>query len=212
MPIMRSHSLWLSLFCATAAACSGGTGSGGNPGADGSVSGDGDGGTTDGGPSGDAGQGDCVEVSDFANLGVIDGNVVKPNPTFLSIDSTLEAGPPMDFLLVELYGGDGVFAQGLATGTYQITGEETDYDTCDLCVTVYGDFDPMSGSEMIYIAQSGTVNITSIEGNFAGSFVPSGPTTSFLGQVYDRTTSKYNNTNCAVNGGGFSWDKAIPAQ
>jgi hypothetical protein len=201
----------LTAICALAAACSGG--GDGDGGADAGATADG-GATADAGPQPDGSSpAACVAVSDFGDQGTIDGEViVNVENAYLSIDSNLEAGPPQDLLVIELFGGYGVLADGLANGTYEITGDETNYNDCGVCVTVYGDFDPMTGSEMVYVAQSGTVTITSVEGNFAGTFVPAAGGSPMVGYAPNASSMMYDQrSDCTITGGGATWDKAIPA-
>jgi hypothetical protein len=203
------------------AACSGGSGDGGgradggNAGGDGGIVGRDDASVfaNDAGGGGltDARVGaDCAAVSDFGNLGTIDGQVFGDGAEYLSIDSTLDVGPPADLFIVELYNGFAPFANGLAAGTYEITGDQTDYNLCGACVGVFANLPDQQAPEMVYIAQSGTLVITSVEGNFAGSFTPSGATASFVGFSGDVNAGFTREDSCTVAGGGASWDKAIP--
>ncbi|MBI5543358.1 MAG: hypothetical protein HY901_05680 [Deltaproteobacteria bacterium] len=80
----------------------------------------------------------------------------------------------MDAIHLELYEGHGVFANGLATGTFTLEGDELNYATCSLCLTLGGDL-TQSGAGQIFMATGGTVELASIEGTLevtlrAGTF------------------------------------------
>ncbi len=207
-------SLTLALAGAGSAACSGGSGDGGGSGADGGGGGDRDGGSTgrDAGGDTDGGGGaSCAEVSDFGDLGAIDGQVFGNGAEYLSIDSTLDANAPVDLFIVELFSGFAPFANGIVPGTYEITGDQTDYNLCGACVGVFANLPNEEAPEMVYTAQAGTLVITSVEGNFAGSFTPSGGSASFVGFRGNVDDGFTRENSCTVTGGGATWDKAIPA-
>lgn len=207
-------SLSLALVGAGSAACSGGSGDGGGSRADGgSVDRDGGGVDRDGGGGGatdGGGGGTCAEVSDFGDLGRIDGQVFGTGAEYLSIDSTLDASAPVDLFIVELFSGFAPFANGIAPGTYEITGDQTDYNLCGACVGVFANLPNEQAPEMVYTAQAGTLVITSVEGSFAGSFTPSGGSASFVGFRGNTDDGFIRDGSCTLTGGGASWDKAIP--
>lgn len=206
----RFVSASLPLLCAALAACGGGSGSNDAP-------------AVDAGPAADAntnGQADagtntvaCTVVPDFKDLGAIDGSVIADAENeYLSIDAVVNVGPPQDLYVIELFGGYGAMTDGLATGTFTLSGDETNYNTCGVCVSVLAEFDPMTGPTMTYIAQSGTVTITSVEGTFAGTFVPDGAGVPMTGAVLNEDSGMFDTrSDCTITGGGASWDKAIPA-
>ncbi len=200
--VMRKSSLLLSSFVlAFAAACTGGSGRGGNR-ADGGVAAD-----ASGGGGGDS---QCAAVSGFGDLGAIDGVVFGTGAEYLSIDSTLDATPPVDLFIVELFAGVAPFEEGIAPGTYEITGAQTDYNSCGACVGVFANLPENEAPEMVYTAQSGTLVITSVSGNFAGSFTPAGQSASFVGFSGNADSGFVREDACTVSGGGATWDKAIP--
>ncbi len=206
---MRNLCLLSSLLTLSlAGACTGGSGDGsggggGGTGADGGTR-DGDAGTPTG--DGGGGGGDCAAVEDFGDLGVLDGQVVGNGGGYLSVDAPLGED---DLFLIELYDGFAPFEKGLRTGTFELTTAQTDYNTCGACVGIFANNDPEAGPEMVYTAQSGTLEITSVEGNFAGRFTPSGGTTTFVG--YEPSGDELiRNESCTVTGGGSSWDQPIP--
>jgi hypothetical protein len=154
----------------------------------------------------------CGEASDVPNQGVIDGVVAgSVEEDYLSIANVIVPGPPEDTFLIELYGGFGVFENGIVPGVYPITGDETDYNTCGACVSLFADFVPNQGPSMIYVAQSGTLTVTSVEGNFVGSYAPDGATAELQGQELDDAQMAYQRRpDCTLSAGGASWDKLIP--
>lgn len=74
-----------------------------------------------------------------------------------------------DTLDIEIYDGYGVFANGVQPGTYNLTGDELNYDSCGLCVLLIADETSQGGDP--YMATGGSITITSISptGTFAGS-------------------------------------------
>ena len=155
----------------------------------------------------------CATVSNYGDQGVLTGDVLSDTTAgmgYLSIGNVLDQGPPVDIFAVELFEGYPPFEAGITTGTFPITGAQTNYADCGTCVMLFAD-STQDGAAMIYIAQSGTVNVTSVEGNFTGSFVPDGETTMMVGQEPNSGTMTFDpRTDCTVTGGGATWDKAIP--
>ncbi|MGI5864106.1 MAG: DUF4215 domain-containing protein [Myxococcales bacterium] len=68
-----------------------------------------------------------------------------------------------DELMIEMYPGDGVFASGLATGTFTLAGDDLQYRTCGLCVRL------RDRRGTYYMATGGEVTLSSISGNLTGS-------------------------------------------
>lgn len=67
-----------------------------------------------------------------------------------------------DIINVELWDGYGAFANGTArTGTFTISGDETDYDTCGICVLMDANLVNDTPARLL-LATSGTVTVTSI--------------------------------------------------
>tara|TARA_R110002096_G_scaffold436021_1_gene665218 strand:+ start:89555 stop:90223 length:669 start_codon:yes stop_codon:yes gene_type:complete len=215
---MFKSPLLLSTFSLVlAGACSGGSGGGGGGGGLGDAAPRTDSGSfnsPDARDFSDAGglpDAECAEVADFGNLGPIDGVVFGDGVDYLSIDSTLDATAPVDLFIVELFAGFAPFEKGLTTGTFQITGDQTDYNTCGACIGIFANLPDKQAPEMVYTAQSGTLVITSVEGTFAGSFTPSGGSASFVGFSFDGDVF-VREDSCTVSGGGATWNKAIEQQ
>lgn len=173
------------------AACSGGGGST-NPG-------------PDGGTDGDAGL-LCPAADDFGDLGAAGGNTFAQNQ-YLSVDVELAASP-RDLFVVELFEGSAPFEQGITTGTFDISGTQTDYNTCGTCVSVWANVEG-GNAEMVYLAQAGTLTITSVEGQFTGSFSASGGSSTFVGYRPTSDTSSEEVPECTLTGGNVSWDSPI---
>jgi hypothetical protein len=78
----------------------------------------------------------------------------------------LSTAPDPAQLSLRLSGGYGVFTGGsIAPGVYTITGDEADPRTCGVCLSIAVPGEPTS----LYAASGGTVTITSVSSNFAGT-------------------------------------------
>lgn len=107
-------------------------------------------------------------LGDLGNLTGVAGSALQQGSTtqrvgFVSAPTPMSAAQPApDYLTVELWDNFGVFAGGAArTGTFQITGSETDYDTCGACVLVLANVANDTPSKLL-LATSGSVTITSV--------------------------------------------------
>lgn len=159
----------------------------------GGCGGDDDGGT-DGGTAADAAfdyaDAETVVCSEFAalDLGVLDpipaasavqsANPMPPegNPDAKVIDLTGTAanGQQPDLISIELWDGLGAFAGGdAATGTFTISGDDTKFVTCGICMYIHADATVAEGtvldSRKDYVATGGSITIDSIAGNLTGS-------------------------------------------
>jgi hypothetical protein len=74
----------------------------------------------------------------------------------------------VDYIKLELYAGHGGVTTGLKPGTYAITGDDTNYISCGVCVRMFTDVTQTSGQTPEYFASSGTVTLTSV-GSGSGS-------------------------------------------
>jgi hypothetical protein len=82
----------------------------------------------------------------------------------------LNSNATPDVFEVELLGGYGVFADAIATGTYELTGDEQSWETCGLCVTLYYQLDESTWeANQYYMPTSGTVELTSVNGRITGT-------------------------------------------
>jgi hypothetical protein len=103
----------------------------------------------------------CLIKGNFGALGALTGTgaTAMGAPT-LSV--TLDPGPPgRDAFFIKLVTGKGVFAGGLATGSFNISGVDAGYNTCGLCVHIIADIVPMAGPSKFYFADTGMVTLTS---------------------------------------------------
>jgi len=166
-----------------------------------------------GGPDAGGSQGNCAVDDDYGNLGPLPGaQAAQANQPgsmgtleFYTVTSVLDGAALPDALQIELWDNYGAFAGGpVTTGTFTIAGAETAYDTCGVCVVLYGDADPATGAvREFYLAESGTVQIESIAGNLTGSI--SG--VSF--RKLDPMTGTPIDDGCASAVGGASFDSMI---
>lgn len=75
-------------------------------------------------------------------------------------------GDPRWFLAINLHADRGVFAGGVVPGKYDIAGEDTDYQYCSLCISLFADKDEASGGPSQHMfAQKGTLIIDSVSGD-----------------------------------------------
>ncbi len=95
----------------------------------------------------------CLITGHYGALGTKTGTTTL-GPTTLSV--VLDGGPPRDNFFLKLNTGKGVFAAGLANGTYPLTGAEVDYSNCGLCVNLIADVG-MMGPQKFYFADAGSV-------------------------------------------------------
>lgn len=113
----------------------------------------------------------CGVASDHGNLGMLTataGSVAQSGSTTLRTHY-LDAPTPAtatqttpDVLMVELWDDYGAFAGGPArTGTFTLAGNETDYDTCGVCVLLAANVAANVPSKLL-LATAGTVTVTSI--------------------------------------------------
>jgi hypothetical protein len=71
----------------------------------------------------------------------------------------VDPGPPRDVVFLKLNAGKGVFAAGLANGTFPLTGAELGNTTCGACVNIVADI-TNTGPTKFYFATGGSVTLT----------------------------------------------------
>jgi hypothetical protein len=149
----------------------------------------------------------CGVSSSYGALGMLTGeagNVLQQNSTtarthYVQVPTPSSAAQTArDYVIIELWDGFGAFGTAAArTGTFTLTGDEADYDTCGICVLLAADVGT-SGATKLLLATSGTVNITSI-GTATGQTTQATLTNaSFVEISYDANTG-YNavaGSNC----------------
>ena len=102
----------------------------------------------------------CLIPADYGALGAKTGTANQTTADSLTI--VLDPGPPKDDLFVHLIAGQGVFSGGaLKTGTFPLTGADTNLATCGLCTTIIADIVAGQGPTKFYFTDSGTVTLTS---------------------------------------------------
>lgn len=106
--------------------------------------------------------GECQVAADYGELGDVGGTADAIADTLLFagiVDD--ECGARRVDLSIKLINGRGVFAGGIAPGTYTIAGAEREASTCGACVR-------LEVSAMCYFASGGTLVLTSTEVDLAG--------------------------------------------
>ena len=110
----------------------------------------------------------CLIKGIYGALGAVTGTAGSNNGS-TTITVTLDPGPPgKDDLFLQLIPGKGVFAAGVAAGTYTIAGADRNFTSCGLCTNLIADI-TQSGPSKFYFADSGTVTFTSVTPPIAGS-------------------------------------------
>jgi hypothetical protein len=116
----------------------------------------------------------CLATADYgAATGTGDNATHDQANDFYNMSSAINADP--DAWVLQLYAGFGPFTGGaVTTGTFAIAGDDTNFATCGVCGLIAADV-PASGTveitdpERWYLAQSGTVTITSLSPNLTGT-------------------------------------------
>lgn len=118
---------------------------------------------------------------------------------FVAAPTSLSAMQPVpDILNIELWDGYGPFANGTArTGTFTISGDDTDYDTCGICVLMAANLDDNKPARLL-LATAGTVTVTSIAMASGQSTVVDVANASFVEITYvqDQGYQSVTTTNC----------------
>lgn len=92
----------------------------------------------------------------------------NPDGRYISWAARLDTGSPFDALFIDLWGGFGAFSGGtIGPGTYTISGDDTKYSTCGLCVMVLTDI-VLNGNMITsyadwYFATAGEVQVTAMD-------------------------------------------------
>lgn len=96
-----------------------------------------------------------------------------PPESFVFLDDFLNNDPLPDGFEIGLLAGFGAFSTTdiSAPMTIDLSGDETDYNTCGACVQIFADTDADGNPTQYYIAQSGTLKITSVSGRFTGELI-----------------------------------------
>jgi hypothetical protein len=124
-----------------------------------------------GGPP-DAGLASCTANAYYGDLGPLTGVAIYPvsGSTDAEVyEGRLNWDPAFDVVKVELLAGGDPFPDGLKPGTYTIGEREAQYATCNLCVRVLTNVDSSGNIVDNYLATSGEVTLTSVQGRITGS-------------------------------------------
>lgn len=124
-----------------------------------------------GGPDADDSE-RCLVKGNFGALGSVTGTAGSAQGA-TTITVTIDPGTPptnaRDTFFIRLVPNQGVFAGGLAPGTYTIAGAEASYNDCGLCVHIIADIVMGQGPSKFYFADAGTVTLTSTTPPIMGS-------------------------------------------
>lgn len=96
-------------------------------------------------------------------------DAADPMDDVIFMRAPLEAGSPFDEIEIQLWAGFGALTNGFANGTYPITGDETQFATCGVCVFLNTNRVDDQTYEDDYFATGGTVTLTSVQGNLTGT-------------------------------------------
>ncbi len=105
----------------------------------------------------------CLIKGVYGALGSVTGTAGTTGGA-TTITVTLDPGPPgKDDLFFKLVPNKGAFSSGApAPGTYTIAGADANYNGCGLCTLIIAGIMPTTGPSKFYMAQSGTVTLTSV--------------------------------------------------
>ncbi len=109
---------------------------------------------------------ECRVAVDYGDIGGVGGaaeDIQESLVWFGMIPD--ECGERVVELSIELVDGRGVFAGGLATGSYDIAGDELDPDTCGVCARLIVD------DGKCFFATAGTLELTSTEIDLVGRLI-----------------------------------------
>lgn len=99
----------------------------------------------------------CLIQGLYGSLGAKTGTTSQGPATSTIV---LDPGPPRDSFFLKLNTGKGVFAGGLAAGTYSIAGAELAQSTCGACVNIIADIVTGQGPTKFYFATGGSLTLT----------------------------------------------------
>jgi hypothetical protein len=113
-----------------------------------------------------------VSTADFGNKGALTGiaqiAVSTMNPALyrIAMQAQLEAAEPTDVIFVDFFTGYTPFGTqqaptAVVPGTYQLSGEQLDFATCGVCVTL-GTNATASGVEDDYMVTQGTLTVDAV--------------------------------------------------
>jgi hypothetical protein len=120
----------------------------------------------------------CTATSDYASVAFTGSNAQSARTMgsgsnqAIQYVGRLNMDAMPDILDIELYAGYTVFQTGISPKTVQLTGPETNYKDCGACVLLLTDLHMMGSGVAetdVYMANGGTLNLTSTMTNFTGT-------------------------------------------
>jgi hypothetical protein len=105
---------------------------------------------------------ECAAPSSMP-FGMLTGGSATRTADFVAVFGSTELQPPRDIYQLELWQDILPFRGTVAPGSYVIGGPQTDYDTCGVCLLIYGDADELGVARQRYIAESGVVTIDFVD-------------------------------------------------
>lgn len=145
----------------------------------------------------------CSPNTSFGALGMVGQkafNAMDGTEAYIYLEHADIKGT--DDLLIELWADEeSVFAAGIKTGTFQLTGAEANYDTCGACVLIESD-------ELDYIATGGTLTLTSIAGKLTGKI----ENVTLQGYEYDKNDNVVPRPDCTSSITSATFDLALVAK
>jgi hypothetical protein len=113
-------------------------------------------------------QAQCLIKGDYGAVGALTGTAGSAQGA-TTVTVTLEAGTPRDTFFIRMVPGKGVFGGGLMSGTYTISGVDTSYNDCGLCVHIIADVMAGQPPGKFYFADAGSVTLSSTTAPIMGS-------------------------------------------
>ncbi len=113
-----------------------------------------------------------VSTASYGDKGALTGvatfasSTMNPAIYRIAVQAALEAAEPTDVLFIDFFTGYEPFGTSMAPtavvpGTYQLTGAQTDFETCGVCVTV-GTNATQTGYDDDYMVTGGSVTVTAV--------------------------------------------------
>lgn len=158
----------------------------------------------DSGPDIDAPAVACTAAATYGDEALLNPVAQQVNAGLIVFEGELNADALPDLFALQLYDGFGVFTDGIAPGTYEITGDEAQFATCGLCALLITD----GGEADSYLATSGSVTITSISPNLTGTVTN---LTYTHVDIDDNDTSTPSASGCQSDIAALSFDAVVPA-
>jgi len=101
----------------------------------------------------------CLIAGFYGDLGAKSGSMAQGATTSTIV---LDPGPPRDSFFLKLNANKGVFAAGLAPGTYTLAGADLSFTNCGACVNIVADISN-TGPTKFYFATAGMLTLTATQ-------------------------------------------------